>query len=59
MSATFPRCSLPMFALTSPVLVMYKLPTMPAPPATLNAPVVVLVLGVVFDAISSPTLTAS
>ena len=48
-----------MFALTSPVLVIYNAPSMPAPPATLNAPELVLVLGVVFDAISSPTLTAS
>ena len=33
----------PMLALTSFVLVMYKFPAMPTPPATCKAPVVVLV----------------
>ena len=33
-----------MLALTSPVLAMYKLPLIPAPPITTNAPVLVLVL---------------
>ena len=54
-----PRNNVPMFALTSPVLLMYSAPATPAPPATLNAPVVVLVLCVVFDTIKSPSLTVS
>ena len=44
LTAIFALCSNPIFALTSLVFAIHKLPEMPTPPTTTRAPVLTLVL---------------